>query len=317
MKRIVALQSLICGTLLLALSGCDRQDEPVHLGYIEADWTYVAAPAAGRIVEQAVTEGDRVEQGAFLFRLDSTAEEAAVSEATARLDQAMAEAENLSTGARPPEIRLLEARLAEAKARLDKATSERARILPLVEQGYAPQSQRDTVETEFEAAVAGVQAAEQDLKVAALPAREGSREAAGAAAKSAAAAKAAAEYRLDERRAIAPVEGKVEEVFYRTGEFVTAGMPVIALLPEDGLKARFYVPETELPKLRVGETVSIKADGLASPVTAPITFISHEAEYAPPVIYARHSREKLVFMAEARIPPETGLHPGMPVEVNW
>jgi HlyD family secretion protein len=317
MNRTTTLQALAAGLMLLGLSGCTPQDEPVHLGYIEADWTYVAAPASGRIVEQPVTEGDRVEQGDFLFRLDSTAEEAAVSEAGAKLNQAIAQAVDLSTGARPPEIKRLEAQLAAAKARLEQATSERDRVLPLVEQGYAPKSQRDTVLAAYDAAVAAVHAAEQDLKVAALPARDASREAAQAATRSAEAAKAAAEYRLDERRTFAPVGGKVEEVFFRKGEFVTPGTPIIAILPDTGLKARFYVPETDLAKLKVGNTVSLTADGITTPVKAEITFIAHEAEFAPPVIYARHSREKLVFMVEARVPEGIGLHPGLPVEVNW
>jgi HlyD family secretion protein len=317
MTRLFALRALLSGVALLGLSACTQQEDTVILGYIEADWTYVAAPASGRIVEQSVTEGSQVTEGDFVFQLDSTAEEAAVAEASARLDQAAAQAVDLSTGARPPEIKRLEARLAEARARLEQATSERDRILPLVEQGYAPKSQRDSVEAEYNAAVAAVHAAEQDLKVAALPARDASRIAADAATQSAEAAKFSAEYRLNERRSMAPVSGKVEEVFYRTGEFVTPGMPIIAILPDNGLKARFYVPETDLARLKVGQTVSLTADGLAAPVKANINFISHEAEFAPPVIYARHSREKLVFMVEAKVPPGMGLHPGLPVEVNW
>jgi HlyD family secretion protein len=317
MTHFIKAQMFAAGILLFGATSCSQPAEPVHLGYIEADWTYVAAPAAGRIIEQTVTEGSRVEQGDFLFRLDSTAEEAAVSEASARLDQARAQADDLSTGARPDEIKRLQAQLAAAQARLEQAKSERNRILPLVEQGYAPKSQRDTVEAEFEAATAAVQAAEQDLKVAALPARDASREAAQAAAQSAEAAKTAAEYRLGERRTVAPVSGKVEEVFYRLGEYVTPGTPILAILPEDGLKVRFYVPETDLSQLNVGNSISVTADGLQSPVTAEITFIAHEAEFAPPVIYARHSREKLVFMVEARVPAGAGLHPGLPVEVKW
>jgi HlyD family secretion protein len=317
MKHVAELRTLIAGACLISLAACTPNDEAVHLGYIEADWTYVAAPAAGRIVEQPVKEGDRVAPGDFLFRLDSTAEEAAVSEASSRLSQAMAQADDLSTGARPPEIKRLEAQLSSARARLAKATSERDRILPLVEQGFAPKSQRDTVEAEFDAATAAVQAAEQDLKVAALPARDATREAAQAATQSAEAAKAAAEYRLNERRTVAPVSGRIEEVFFRTGEFVNPGTPVIAILPDNGLKARFYVPETDLSQLKVGDSVSVTVDGKPSPVKAEITFIAHEAEFAPPVIYARHSREKLVFMVEARVPAGIGLHPGLPVEVNW
>lgn len=317
MTPFLQAKTLAVGLLLCGIASCNQNEAPVHLGYIEADWTYIAAPAAGRIIEQNVSEGSHVEQGDLLFRLDSTAEEAAVSEASARLNQAKAQADDLSTGARPPEIKRLEAQLSAAKARLEKATSERNRIIPLVEQGYAPKSQRDTVETEFDAATAAVHAAEQDLKVAALPARDASREAAQAAARSAEAAQAAAEYRLHERRTIAPINGRVEEVFFRKGEFVSPGTPVLAILPESGLKVRFYVPETDLSWLNVGDPVSVTADGLQSPVSAKISFIAHEAEFAPPVIYARHSREKLVFMVEAKVPPGIGLHPGLPVEVNW
>lgn len=316
MTRATALKALTAA-VLLALAACGGKEEPVHLGYVEADWTYAAAPAGGRIVEQSVTEGDIVHAGDFLFRLDSTAEEAALTEATARLNQANAQAADLSTGARPPEMKRLEARLAEARAQLEKTRSERDRILPLVEQGYAPKSQRNSVETAYQAAAAAVEAAQQDIRVAALPGREASREAAGAAAQSAEAAQAAAAYRLTERRTFAPVDGTVEEVFFRPGEFVTPGTPVISILPAGGLKARFYVPEADLPALKVGSDVTVSADGLSSPIQVPVTFISHDPEFAPPVIYSRHSREKLVFMVEARIPPGAGLRPGLPVEVNW
>ena len=52
--------TLAAGFLLLSITGCSQQDEPVHLGYVEADWTYVSAPAAGRIIDQTVSEGSRV-----------------------------------------------------------------------------------------------------------------------------------------------------------------------------------------------------------------------------------------------------------------
>ena len=61
MKHVAEIRTLIAGACLISLAACTPNDEPVHLGYIEADWTYVAAPAAGRIVEQPVKEGDRVD----------------------------------------------------------------------------------------------------------------------------------------------------------------------------------------------------------------------------------------------------------------
>lgn len=301
----------------LSLSACNGHEEPHHLGYVEAEWTYVSAPAAGRIVEQPVREGDEVEAGAFLFRLDNTAEEAALAKANAQVDQATAEAENLETGARAPEIRQYQAQLREAEARLAKAVSDRDRMLPLVEQGLAPETNADEVIAAVESAEASVDAARQQIIVAALPGRPATRTAADAAALSAEAARIAAEYRLSERSVSAPTSGRIEEVFYRPGEYVVTGATVLAILPQSGLKARFFVPEAELPSLAIGDTVRVTSDGHNSPVDARISFISYEAEYTPPVIYSRSMREKLVFLIEADLPEDAGFHPGLPVEVDW
>uniref|UniRef100_UPI00117B0076 biotin/lipoyl-binding protein n=1 Tax=Henriciella aquimarina TaxID=545261 RepID=UPI00117B0076 len=75
----------LAGLALLGLTACLGEEEPAHLGYVEAEWTYVSAPAAGRITEMPAKEGESVETGALLFRLDSTAEEAALAEAEARV----------------------------------------------------------------------------------------------------------------------------------------------------------------------------------------------------------------------------------------
>ncbi len=302
---------------MATLSACNGHEEPHYLGYVEAEWTYVSAPAAGRIVEQPVREGDTVEAGTFLFRLDDTAEEAALAQANAQLDRATAEAENLETGARAPEIRQFQAQLREAEVRLAKAVSDRDRMLPLVEQGLAPETRADEVISAVEAAEASVEAARQQIIVASLPGRPATRSAADAAALSAEAARITAEYRLSERTVSAPAGGRIEEVFFRPGEYVVPGATVLAILPQSGLKARFFVPEAELPGLEVGGTVLVTSDGHAAPVEARISYISHEAEYAPPVIYSRSMREKLVFLIEADLPEDAGFHPGLPVEVDW
>ncbi|WP_143435230.1 HlyD family secretion protein, partial [Henriciella aquimarina] len=139
----------------------------------------------------------------------------------------------------------------------------------------------------------------------------------GSATSSAEAQKRAAAYRLEERSSEAPEGGRIEEIFYRVGEYVTPGQPVVSILPPRGLKVRFFVPEAELPEISIGKTVRVKADGLASPVDASVSFISHDAEFTPPVIYSRDTRGKLVFLIEADLPQEAGFHPGLPVEVDW
>ncbi|WP_218280098.1 HlyD family efflux transporter periplasmic adaptor subunit [Verrucomicrobium spinosum] len=109
----------------------------------------------------------------------------------------------------------------------------------------------------------------------------------------------------------------MEDTLYEAGEWIPAGTPVVTLLPPANVKIRFYVPETQLARLTKGASVAIHMDGSA-PVQATISFISNQAEYTPPVIYSRETREKLVFLCEAR--PQAAdaprLHPGQPVEVH-
>jgi HlyD family secretion protein len=60
-------------------------------------------------------------------------------------------------------------------------------------------------------------------------------------------------------------------------------------------------------------------DGVPEPYVGKVTYISPQAEYTPPVIYSQESREKLVFMVEARFdsPTASKLHPGQPVDVEF
>jgi HlyD family secretion protein len=115
-----------------------------------------------------------------------------------------------------------------------------------------------------------------------------------------------------------PASGEITEVYYRRGEWVPAGQPVASLLPDDKRRIRFFVPETQLANLRIGQTIEAHCDGCAAPVMASINFIAAQSEYTPPVIYSQGSREKLVFRVEALPSPQqaTLLRPGLPVEIR-
>lgn len=301
--------------VLNACSGADQLD-PV-IGYVEADWIYVAAPQSGWINSEPFVEGMAISKGDILFALDTTAQEAILAEANARFRQSGAEARNISTGARTAEIKALEARLAEAEARLAKAVMDKERLLPLVERGLEPKTRGDTVLAEADMATASVEALKQDIVVARQAARPAAREAADAATQTAKAVIDTAAYQLSQRTIVSGVSGRLEEVFLRTGEYATAGAPVVAILPDDGLKVRFFVHQADLSGIAIGETVSVRADGLATPLDGVVSYISDTAEFTPPVIYSKDARGKLVFLVEARVPGGSGLKPGLPTEVSW
>jgi HlyD family secretion protein len=125
-----------------------------------------------------------------------------------------------------------------------------------------------------------------------------------------------AQTRLARRKVFSPVTGSVQQIYYRGGELVPAGKPILALLPPGNLKVRFFVNEATLPKLKFGDPVSITCDGCDVGITAKISFISRTSEFTPPVIYSMDERSKLVFLIEAR-PEERPerLRVGQPVSV--
>jgi HlyD family secretion protein len=121
--------------------------------------------------------------------------------------------------------------------------------------------------------------------------------------------------RLDRRKVASPVTGSVEQIYFRGGEMVAAGKPVVALLPPDNLKVRFFADEASLPHIKLGDAVKVTCDGCAADLIATVSFMSRSSEYTPPVIYSTEERAKLVFLIEARPQNPDRLRVGQPVSV--
>ncbi|HLL28443.1 MAG TPA: efflux RND transporter periplasmic adaptor subunit [Xanthobacteraceae bacterium] len=121
--------------------------------------------------------------------------------------------------------------------------------------------------------------------------------------------------RLARRAVASPANGSIQQVYYRPGEMVSAGRPVVSFLPPGNIKVRFYVPEAMLPKISAGQPVKVSCDGCAPDIVARVTFISGTNEYTPPVIYSLDERSKLVYLIEALPERPDGLRVGQPVSV--
>ncbi|HMJ45523.1 MAG TPA: efflux RND transporter periplasmic adaptor subunit [Pseudolabrys sp.] len=122
--------------------------------------------------------------------------------------------------------------------------------------------------------------------------------------------------RLARRRAVAPAAGVIQQVYFRPGETVPPGRPVMSLLPPGNLKLRFFAPEHVLQDVKYGATVNVSCDGCEAGLTATVTFIASSAEYTPPVIYSLDERAKLVFLIEARPEHPERFRVGQPVTVT-
>jgi HlyD family secretion protein len=285
------------------LAGCQPSAPAAWSGYVEGDYVYVAAPVAGTLTHLAVAAGQTVAASAPLFQLDDVSARAARAQAEAQVAAAQAQASNGQTGLRrrswrsaapswprpaPPPPWPTPSCCASAAWWPRASSRSRSWTTPT-----AARQAHDKV-AELEAAL---QTAEQPT------ARPAELAAAQANTRAAQEAQAQAAWREQQARQSAPAAGLVADTFFREGEYVGAGQPVVSLLPPDHRKARFYVPEAEVGRLQVGQPVSLGCDGCGAPIAARISRIAPQAEYTPPVIYSNSQRSKLVWWRPCPAPP--------------
>jgi HlyD family secretion protein len=316
MKRILIVALVAAAALAaLPLLFSDRSQR-AYQGWVEADTLFIGADTSGRLVKLDVVEGQATAPGSPLFSLDSRSEEAAVGSARASLARLQAELELAEAAQkRPEEIDVLRASEREAIARLELAAQELDRTRVLVQRGTATKADLDTATATEAANRAVLDNVRGQITLANLPARietlRQSREAVAVAKADLAAAEAA----LSRRFVSAPATGSIETIYYRAGEVVPAGRPIVALLPPENIRVRFFVPETELALFSLGQPIRV-ACSACQPTDATISFISKNAEYTPPVIYSLDERAKLVYRVEAIPTDPTALRPGQPVDVT-
>lgn len=308
---------LLAIAITIAAAGCESPGNDTLQGYAEGEYVRVGAPFAGTLVRLDVQRGSRVEAGAPLFALEAENEAAGRREAEDRMRNAQAQLENLRKGRRPTEIDAVRAQLAQAQAASAYSTAELKRLEALLAKGFATRQQVDEARAARVRDAARVDELEAQLSTARLAARPDEIRAAEAQVSAARAALDQADWRLRQKTAVSAVAGVVTDTLFVRGEWVGAGQPVVALLPPENLKARFFVPETRLGSVKLGQPVELRCDGCGDPIRAAITWIAPQPEYTPPVIYSRESRSKLVFLVEARpsAADSPRLKPGQPLDV--
>jgi len=293
-----------------------KADEAIYPGYVEGEYIDFSVPAAGTLEALHVTRGDRVAAGVPLFALNTITAEADVAQAEAGVERAVAELADLAKGARVEELEVRLAEIREAEAALVNAGQELKRQQELVGSTAFVQAKLDSAQAVHDQASARLAALRQAFEVANLPARRDRLDAATQAVREAEATLAKAKRRLAELAPVAPVSAVVEDTYFLPGAWVPVGRPVLSLLPDDKRKLRFFVPEADIARLKLGQAMAFRCDGCAEGRVARITYIAPKAEYTPPVIYSAASREKLVFLIEALPEGGTLLPVGLPVEVE-
>ncbi len=293
--------SFLCALPLVAslISGCAGNGDRA-VGYVEGDFVLMAPVETARLVSLSVHRGDRVHAGQTVATFEKADAQIAVQSAEGALLEAGSNLDNLRLGKRPEEIAVLEADLRSAAASEAEAQRVLKRQKDLAARGIAAQSALDDAETQANLARAKVAQAKATLHVAELPARPDEIKAAEARVTQARTALEQARWRLSQRVLKADRPGRVDDVIRNPGEIGGPSAPVLSILPDGATKLRVFVPEANLASVRVGGSLPISCDGCPPGLTAHVTYVSPDPEFTPPVIYSLQSRQKLVYLVEAR-----------------
>lgn len=309
--------SLFCSIPFAAslFSAC-AAPAPLAVGYVEGDYVLLAPIEVAQVQSIAVKRGDRVEAGAAIAEMEADDAKIAVAQAEAALAQAQAQLANLLIGKRPEEIAVLDAMVRSAKASAEERRRTLARVTDLLRRGTAAQATFDQAQTAVEVAEAEINQAEANLAVGKLPARPEEIKAAENQVKQAGTALEQAQWRLAKRSLTAPSAGRIDDVIRNPGDVAGPSAPVISMLPDGAVKLSLFVTEPSFSEVEVGKMLKVRCDGCPGGIEARISYVSPDPEFTPPVIYSLETRQKLVYLVEARPVGDTSpLQPGQIVDV--
>jgi len=288
--------------------------EPIA-GVVRATEIRIAPEVGGQLASVKVEKGARVRMGDVVAELSALELTAAVAQARAALDAAIASRDNVYAGVRAEQVAALAAEIAKAKSKLDYVQGQLTRVSTLVRGDNASRQALDQATNDVAAAKADVAEAEANHAAAVAGPTKGERLIADAQVKAAAAALAVIERHLGKTVLRSPVDGIVSVVVAEIGENVRAGQPVLAVSATGKQWLSFNVREDLLRGLTVGTAVEVSRAGAREKTAAVVTelrplgaFATWQAERA----VGDHDRNTLKLRLDPRDGP-TVLEPGMSV----
>jgi HlyD family secretion protein len=309
---------LLALMMLFALVGCSDQDKPAYLGYIDGKYIYLSSSVPGNLIQRLVNRGEQVKEGQKLYTLDPNPQQSELEQAQAQLTQSRQTLANLITGQRQTILNEITAQQRQAQADFVLAEQNIKRYRKLYKDGAVGKAELDSREATYNSTKEKVKEVNANLAEAKLGARKHLIFAQEAEVDVERANIKKLEWELSQKTMYANKSGLIFDTFYREGEYVPAGQAVLALLPPQNIRLQFFVPEKVLSQIKIGDQVNFTCDNCKRSNNATIYYISPQAEYTPPIIYSRDTREKLVYKVEADMPSQEAVkfHPGQPIEVS-
>lgn len=289
------------------------------VGTLERDRLELVAEAMEPIAEQLVREGERVQAGQLLLRLDAARLGATFAGAEAARDRVRARLAELVRGPRRERIAQARARLEGARGTLETARRDLERARSLHGEGVLAADRLDTARAAFDRALAERDTARAALEELLEGATVEELDQARAALAEAEAAVAEARVRVERLAVRAPVDGVVDALPFEPGERPPAGAVVAVLLAEGSPYARVYVPEAIRVHVAPGGAVRLRVDGTQRVFTGRVRTVADQASFTPFFALTEHDRGRLVYVAEVDLVESEArdLPTGLPVEATF
>lgn len=278
-------------------------------GRLEANEIYISTKYPGRIAEVLVNEGDTVEAGQVVARMDTEALEAELRQAIAKMEEAQ-ETERVAVSDVATKRALVDTRQAEIavkQADYNFATQQYDRSKGLVGQGAVSAQEAEIDSARMLSSRAQVLGARAELAGARAD-LTGSQALVGRSGSSIEAAKAEADRlraEIKDAVLVAPIRGRVERRLAEAGEVLAAGGRVYSMVDLGDVYMYVFLPEPVVGRLRVGSEARIVLDAAPQyPIRATVSYISPTAQFTPKTVETQEERHNLTFRVKLQIPKE-------------
>jgi len=239
-------------------------DQTTNDAFVSADYTLIAPRITGQIVNVSVEDNQFVHQGQTLVEIDDHDLRAALNAAQANLLVQQAAVDNAAASLTQQQsiIGQAAATLDASQANYVFAKADLERYIDLAAQGAGSRQNAQLARSRIDTSQANVARDRASLmaakeKIAILLAE---RERAAGELQRAKAMLDTAKLNLSYTKIVAPIAGWVGQRVARQGAYVTAGSPLLALVP---LKQAYVIgnfQETQLEHVRRGQPVDIHVD---------------------------------------------------------
>ncbi|PZU46071.1 MAG: glycoside hydrolase family 43 [Sphingomonas sp.] len=277
-------------------------------GRIEAVEIDIASRTPGRILEILTNEGQMVQAGEVVARMDTETLRAQLSEAKAQLALAVNSVDVAQTqvSQRQSERASSQATVRQREAELNAARLRFTRSETLAREGATPRQERDDNQAAVQGALATFEAARANLASSDAGIASARSQVIGARSNVDAARATIERIEADIRDSDlrAPRAGRIQFRVAQPGEVVAGGGRVMNLVDLSDVYMTFFVPATAAGRLGIGSEVRLVLDAMPDRVIpARISFVSDVAQFTPKTVETESEREKLMFRVRARIDP--------------